>query len=608
MCGIVGYTGDKDINSVLMAGLWRLEYRGYDSSGVASVVDGDLEVRKVKGRLMNLQEILAERPLSGTLGIGHTRWATHGEPSDQNAHPQVDCKDSIAVVHNGIIENYYSLKEELIKKKHFFKSNTDTEVIAHLIEENYKGNLKESVLKTVSRLKGSYAIAVICTAEPDKIIIYRYGSPLIVGIGNKENLIASDIPALLDHTKSIIVMNDGELGIIKKDKVEFYNNEGKKIEKEKKKIKLSSESLKKAGFPHYMLKEIHEQKNIIKKNLDCRIKGNKFDFGENFIFTPKELANLSYILIQACGTSWHAGYVGKYLFENFARIRTEIDISSEFRYRNPIMEGEPLVIAISQSGETADTLAGLREAKAKFLKILSLVNVPGSTIARESDSTIYLNAGPEIGVASTKAYTSQLFQLYIFSLYLSRLKWTLDDSEINKKIKEIKTLPKKMKKILEKENEIKKIAKKYKDAKDFMFVGRGINYPSALEGALKLKEISYIHATGYPAGEMKHGPIAMISEGSPVVAIATKSSVYDKMLNNIEELKSRKARVIVIGTEGDDIVKNLGNDVFYVPPCEENLSPILVSIPLQLFAYHIAVLNGRDVDRPRNLAKSVTVE
>ncbi len=608
MCGIVGYIGDKDINSVLMAGLWRLEYRGYDSSGVASVLDGDLEVRKVKGRLMNLQKILAERPLSGTLGIGHTRWATHGEPSDQNAHPQVDCKNSIAVVHNGIIENYYTLKEELIKKKHFFKSNTDTEIIAHLIEENYNGSLKESVLKTVSRLQGSYAIAAICTAEPDKIIVYRYGSPLIVGIGNKENLIASDIPALLDHTKNIVIMNDGELGIIKRDKVEFYNNEGKKIEKEKKKITWSAESLEKEGFPHYMLKEIHEQADIIDTNIKLRIREKDFDFGENFHFSPQELANLSHIIIQACGTSWHAGYVGKYLFEDFARIRTEIDISSEFRYRNPIMGGELLVMAITQSGETADTLAGLREAKAKFLKILSLVNVQGSTIARESDSTIYLNAGPEIGVASTKAYTSQLFQLYILSLYLSKLKWTLDDSEINKKIKEIKALPKKMKKILEKENEIKKIAKKFKDAKDFMFVGRGINYPSALEGALKLKEISYIHATGYPAGEMKHGPIALISEGSPVVAIATKSSVYDKMLSNIEELRSRKAKVIVIGTQGDDIIKKLGSEVFYIPECEENLSPILVSIPLQLFAYHIAVLNGRDVDRPRNLAKSVTVE
>jgi glucosamine--fructose-6-phosphate aminotransferase (isomerizing) len=608
MCGIVGYIGDKDINSVLMAGLWRLEYRGYDSSGVASVMDGDLEVRKVKGRLMNLQEMLGEKPLSGNVGIGHTRWATHGEPSDQNAHPQVGCKNRIALVHNGIVENYYTLKEELLKKRHFFKSNTDTEVIAHLIEENYKGSLKESVLKTVSMLKGSYAIAVICTDEPDKIVVYRYGSPLIIGIGKNENLIASDIPALLDHTKDIIVMNDGELGVIKQNKVEIFNQDGKKIKKEKKKVKWSSESIEKEGFTHYMLKEIHEQPNIVKKNIGLKIKGNEFDFGKHFNFSPKELANLSHIIIQACGTSWHAGYIGKYLFEDFARIRTEIDISSEFRYRNPVMDGEPLVMAITQSGETADTLAGLREAKAKFIKILSFVNVHGSTIARESDSTIYLDAGPEIGVASTKAFTSQIFQLYLLSLYLSKLKWTLDTSEIEKKIKEMKALPKKMKKILDKENEIKKIAKKFKDAKDFMFIGRGINYPTALEGALKLKEISYIHATGYPAGEMKHGPIALISEGSPVVAIATKSSVYDKMLSNIEELKSRKARVIVIGTEGDEIIKKLGSDVFYIPECEENLSPILISIPLQLFAYHIAVLNKRDVDRPRNLAKSVTVE
>ncbi len=608
MCGIVGYIGDKDINSVLMAGLWRLEYRGYDSSGVASVIDGEMEVRKVKGRLMNLQELLAEKPLSGTVGIGHTRWATHGEPSDQNAHPQVGCKNMIAVVHNGIIENYYSLKEELVKRKHFFKSNTDTEVIAHLIEENYKGNLKESVSKTISRLEGSFAIAVICTEEPDKIVVYRYGSPLTVGIGKNENLIASDIPALLDHTKDVITMNDGELGVIEKNKIEFFNSHGERIEKERKRIKWSAESLEKLDFPHYMSKEIHEQPQIIKKNIELKIKGNEFDFGVNFKFTPKELANLSHIIIQACGTSWHAGYIGKYLFENFARIQTEIDISSEFRYRNPVMDGEPLVMAITQSGETADTLAGLREAKAKFLKILSLVNVRGSTIARESDSSIYLEAGPEIGVASTKAFTSQIFQLYLLSLYLSKLKWTMDGSEIKKQIKEIKKLPQKMKKIIEKEKGIKKIAEKFKDAKDFMFIGRGINYPTALEGALKLKEISYIHATGYPAGEMKHGPIALITEGSPVVAIATKSSVYDKMLSNIEELKSRKAEVIVIGTEGDEIIKNLGSDVFYIPECEENLSPILSIIPLQLFAYHIAVLNGRDVDRPRNLAKSVTVE
>ncbi|MEO0293795.1 MAG: glutamine--fructose-6-phosphate transaminase (isomerizing) [candidate division WOR-3 bacterium] len=609
MCGIIGYIGDKDINSVLMAGLWRLEYRGYDSSGVASISNGDLEIRKIKGRLMNLQEILSEKPLTGNLGIGHTRWATHGEPSEKNAHPQVDCKSSIAVVHNGIIENYYYLREELIKRRHFFNSNTDTEVIAHLIEENYEGNLKDSVLKTVSFLEGSYAIAVISVREPDKIVVYRSGAPMIVGLGKKENLVASDIPALLDHTRNIIVLEDGELAVVRKDEVDFYNKKGEKIVKEKRKIMWKAESLEKGEFPHYMLKEIHEQPDVIKRNIDCRIKGNnEICFGESFRFLPKDLVNLSNIIIQACGTSWHAGYVGKYLFEELARIRTEIDISSEFRYRNPIMDGEPLVIAISQSGETADTLAGLREAKAKFLRILSIVNVYGSTIARESDSTIYLNAGPEIGVASTKAYTAQLLQLYFLSLYLSKLKWTLTDSEIAKKLEEVKELPKKIRKILKNKDKIKEIAEKFRDARDFMFIGRGINYPSALEGALKLKEISYIHATGYPAGEMKHGPIALITEGSPVVAIAPKSSVYDKMLNNIEELRSRKARIIIIGTEGDKVIKDLGEEVVYIPPCEEGLSPILVAVPLQLFAYYIAVLNGRDVDRPRNLAKSVTVE
>ncbi|MEA1912310.1 MAG: glutamine--fructose-6-phosphate transaminase (isomerizing) [candidate division WOR-3 bacterium] len=608
MCGIVGYVGNKDINSVLMAGLWKLEYRGYDSSGVASIVNGDLEVRKVKGRLMNLQEILADKPLSGNLGIGHTRWATHGEPSEQNAHPQVDCKNEIAIVHNGIIENYYSLKEELIKKKHVFRSNTDTEVIAHLVEENYNGDLKESVLKTVSRLKGSFAIAVISVSEPDKIVAYRFGSPLIVGLGKDENLLASDILALMDHTRRVVIMRDGEMAVLKREEVEFYDKNGKNIEKEEKKIKWSPATIQKGKFPHYMLKEIYEQKDIIQKNVNLQIKGSEFDFGENFHFSPQELAHLSHIVIQACGTSWHAGYIGKYLFEDFARVRTEVDISSEFRYRNPVFDGEPLVMAISQSGETADTLAGIREAKAKFLKVLSLVNVRESTISRESDSTIYLNAGSEIGVASTKAYTSQIFQLYLFALYLSRLKWALGSSEIEEKIKEVKGIPEKIERILKEAVKIKKIAKKYKDEKDFMFIGRGINYPSALEGALKLKEISYIHATGYPAGEMKHGPIALISKDSPVVAIAPQSSVYEKMLNNIEELKSRGAKVIIIGSEGDKRIKEIGDDIIYIPLCEENLSPILVAIPLQLFAYYIAALNGRDVDRPRNLAKSVTVE
>ncbi len=608
MCGIVGYIGDKDLNSVLMSGLWRLEYRGYDSSGVASIMNGDLDVRKVEGKLMNLQEILSEKPLVGKIGIGHTRWATHGEPSDQNAHPQVDCNDSIAIVHNGIVENYYTLKEELIKKKHVFKSNTDTEVIAHLIEENYNGDLKESVLKSVSRLEGSFAIAVITVSEPDKIVAYRYGSPLIVGLGKKENLIASDIPALLDHTKRIVIMEDGEMAVVKKNKVEFYNKDGESIEKEEREIKWGPESLDKGKYPHYMLKEIYEQPDVIERNIGLRLHDGKFDFGENFNFSPHELAHLSHIVIQACGTSWHAGYIGKYIFEGFSRIRTEVDISSEFRYRNPVIEGEPLVMAISQSGETADTLAGLREAKAKFLKVLSLVNVRGSTIDRESDSAIYLNAGPEIGVASTKAYTSQIFQLYLFAIYLSRLKWSLDTSEIEEKTRGIIKIPEKMRSTLKNADTIKDIAEKYKDAKHFMFIGRGINFPSALEGALKLKEISYIHATGYPAGEMKHGPIALITQNTPVVAIAPQSSVYEKMLNNIEEIKSRGAKIIVVATSGDKRIKELGDDIMYIPPCEENVSPVLVALPLQLFAYYIAVLNGRDVDRPRNLAKSVTVE
>jgi len=608
MCGIISYVGDKDINSVLMAGLWRLEYRGYDSSGVASIMDGELEVRKVEGRLMNLQEILSDKPLGGKVGIGHTRWATHGEPSEQNAHPQVDCNENIAVVHNGIIENYYTLKEELIKKKHIFKSNTDTEVIAHLIEENYDGDLKESVLKSTSRLEGSFAIAVIAASEPDEIVAYRYGSPLIVGLGKNENIVASDIPAVLDHTRRIVILSDGEMVVLRKDKVEFYNNKGERIEKEEREIKWSPTSLDKGKYPHYMLKEIYEQPEVIERNIALRMEDGGLNFGESFHFSPHELAHLSHIVIQACGTSWHAGYIGKYLFESLARIHTEVDISSEFRYRNPVMDGEPLIMAISQSGETADTLAGLREAKAKFLNVLSLVNVRGSTIDRESDSTIYLNAGPEIGVASTKAYTSQIFQLYLFDLYLSKLKWTMDAPEIEKRVKEVNEIPEKMRKILGSADNIRKIAEKYKDSKDFMFIGRGINYPSALEGALKLKEISYIHATGYPAGEMKHGPIALIDENTPVVAIAPHSSVYEKMLNNIEELKSRGARIIIIASLGDKRVKELSNDVFYIPPSEESLSPILIALPLQLFAYYIAVLNGRDVDRPRNLAKSVTVE
>ncbi len=608
MCGIVGYIGNKDITSVLISSLWKLEYRGYDSSGIAVVENGELRVVKSVGKLMKLQEKLSKEPLQGNIGIGHTRWATHGEPSDHNAHPQVDCTENFAVVHNGIIENYYTLKEMLLKRKHIFQSSTDTEVISHLIEENYKGDLKQAVLETVKELKGSFAIAVISSYEDDKIIVFRRGSPLIVGVGKNENLVGSDIPAVISHTKDIIVLEDDNLAVVKRDSVEVFNIKGEKINLSIKKVEWEPESLEKGSFKHFMLKEIFEQPEVIRKNISLRIYDDKINLGESFIFAPKDLSNITNIIIQACGTSWHAGYIGKYLLEEIARINTEVDISSEFRYRNPVYGGETLVIAISQSGETADTLAGLREAKAKFLKVLSFVNVMGSTIARESDSTIYLNAGPEIGVASTKAFTAQILNIYLFTLYLARIKWTIDEKEIKERIDLIKKLPDLVTKTLQNYEYIYKLAEIFKDKKNFIFLGRSINYPVALEGALKLKEISYVHATGYPAGELKHGPLALIDKETPVIAIATKSSVYEKMLNNLEEVKARNGIIICIANENDDKVKKIANYVIEVPEISEHLSPVLNVIPLQLFAYHIADINGRDVDKPRNLAKSVTVE
>ena len=608
MCGIVGYIGDKDVSSVLMSGLWKLEYRGYDSSGIAVIDDGDLKVRKSFGKLMQLQELLQREPVGGSLGIGHTRWATHGEPSDQNAHPQTDCNGKIAVVHNGIIENYYTLKEELIKRRHIFKSTTDTEVIAHLIEEEFRGDLKEAVLRAVEKLKGSFAIAVISEDQPDRIVAYRKGSPLIIGLGRNENLLASDIPAVIGHTKEVVVLEDDEMAVLKKEGVEFYKKDGKRIEKQVQEVPWKPDDMDKGGFPHYMLKEIYEQPEVIRRNISLRIRNKKIDLGEDFNFTPDELARVNRIIIQACGTSWHAGYIGKYLLEDIARVHTEVDISSEFRYRNPVVNGETLVIAISQSGETADTLAGIREAKAKFLKILSIVNVLGSTIARESDGVIYINAGPEIGVASTKAFTAQVFNVYMFTLYLARLKWTIQKEEMLKRLSELEGLPDAIERILKRDDVIRGIAERFKDKKHFIFLGRGINYPTALEGALKLKEISYIHATGYPAGELKHGPLALVDENMPVVAIATMSSVYEKMLNNLEEVKSRGGVVISVVTEGDERAKTVSDYTIEVPDVPEYLSPIVNAVPLQLLAYHIAALNGRDVDKPRNLAKSVTVE
>lgn len=608
MCGIVGYIGSKDITSVLVSSLWKLEYRGYDSSGIAVLENGELKVVKSVGKLMKLQEKLSKESIEGNIGIGHTRWATHGEPSDHNAHPQVDCNKEFAVVHNGIIENYYTLKEKLLKRKHIFQSSTDTEVIAHIIEENYKGDLKEAVLKTVNELKGSFAIAVISSYEDDKIVAFRKGSPLIIGVGKNENLIGSDIPAVISHTKDIVVLEDNNLAVVKKDSVEIFDINGEKISLKVNKIEWEPESLEKGNFKHFMLKEIIEQPAVIQRNISLRIVGDKLNFGESFRFAPKDLSNITNIIIQACGTSWHAGYIGKYLIEETARINTEVDISSEFRYRNPVYGGETLVIAISQSGETADTLAGIREAKAKFLKVLSFVNVMGSTIARESDATIYLNAGPEIGVASTKAFTAQILNIYLFTIQLARIKWTLEEKDIKEKIDSIKKLPDLITEVLKKNEDIRKLAEIFKEKKNFIFLGRGINYPVILEGALKLKEISYVHATGYPAGELKHGPLALIDKDTPVIAIATKSSVYEKMLNNLEEVKARKGVIVCIANENDERIRRISDYIIEVPEVSESLSPILNVIPLQLFAYHLADINGRDVDKPRNLAKSVTVE
>ncbi len=609
MCGIVGYIGNKSADSVLLVGLERLEYRGYDSAGIAIIDDNsELVIRKKSGKLRVLNEYLKEFPVSGTIGIGHTRWATHGEPTEINAHPHTDCTGKFAVVHNGIIENYLELREELIKEGHIFKTETDTEVISHLLEKYYKGNLKEAVLQVYKRLKGSFALGILYEDEPDKIIAIRQGSPLIVGKSEGEAFIASDIPALYNLTKNIYFLNDGDIAILTRQQVTFLNPEGEEIKKEAKILDIKEKDIEKSGYEHYMLKEIMEQPDVIKRIIEHRI-GDNGEIKFFYLHLKNDyLAKVSRIIIQAAGTSWHAGLLGKFFIEQFARIHTEVDISSEFRYRNPVIEGDTLLIAISQSGETADTIAGLREAKSKFIKVLGICNNIESTIARESDAVIDILAGPEIGVASTKAFTSQVISLFLFSLYIGRIKWVLSEEDVINYLNELKKLPPKVETILSHTELIKNLADKYYNAKNFIFLGRLYNYPVAFEGALKLKEISYIHSTGYQAGEFKHGPIALIDNSVPVVCIATKGEIYPKMISNIQEVKARKGIIIAIATEGDEDIKKYSDEVIYVPETMEILSPILNVIPLQLLAYYIALKRGCDVDQPRNLAKSVTVE
>lgn len=607
MCGIVGYIGDKAPKSILYSGLAKLEYRGYDSAGIAILEDGEIKVRREVGKLAALGEMLKNEKIGGNIGIGHTRWATHGKPTVENAHPHVDCKNEIVLVHNGIIENYRELKEELIKKGHKFLSQTDTEVIVHLIEEYYTGNLFAAVQKAEKYLEGAYAIAVYTKNEPDKIVVARKGSPLVIGVGEGENLIASDIPAVLEYTKNVIFLDDGELAVIEKNTIKITDLDGKIKEKEIKKIDWSVDMAEKGGYKHFMLKEIYEQPRVVEDTLRGKIVENSVNL-EEMKLTDKELQNIERVTVVACGTSYHAGLVGKYILEKMVRIPVEVEVASEFRYRDPILSDKNLVIVISQSGETADTLAALREAKKKGAKVIGIINVVGSTITRESDGTIYTNAGPEMGVASTKAFVSQLVAIYLLMLYLGEKRGVLSEEERKVIINNLREIPAMIDDILNRDSEILRASEEFKDVHSLMYIGRNINYPIALEGALKLKEISYIHAEGYPAGELKHGPIALIEEKVPTVAIAVKSDTYDKIISNIQEIKARSGKIIAVATDGDNRINDYADVILRVREIDELFSPILTVLPLQLLGYHIADKRGLDVDKPRNLAKSVTVE
>ena len=607
MCGIVGYVGKDNAKNLVIDGLKRLEYRGYDSAGIALIVDGKLQVFKKSGKIRNLERELNKLNIFSNTGIGHTRWATHGDPTDTNAHPHTDCTETIAVVHNGIIENYASLKEELMKKGHKFSSETDTEAIAHLIEEKLKehNNFLKAFTEAVKELKGSYAIVAITKKEPDKLFVARKDSPLVLGIGDEETFVASDIPAFLSYTNKVVFLENGEVGVITPTSFKIFDIQGKERKKEITTINWSLAQAEKAGYKHFMLKEIHEQPRAVADT----ISGNLPWFRDEIPIEGLENFKPNRIQIVACGTSYYAGLIGKFYLENFAQIPTEVDYASEYRYRNPVIDENTLIIAITQSGETADTLAAIRLAKEKKAKVLTICNVIGSSATRESDAVIYTYAGPEISVASTKAFTTQLTVLYLLSIYLATKKNLISNPNIY--LEKIFEIPSLMEHFLEKEGkgqEIKKLADRFHKVSNALYLGRHVNYPIALEGALKLKEISYIHAEGYPAGEMKHGPIALIDENMPVITIATKSKVYEKILSNLSEVKSRKGITVTVTNEScKEAIENSDFSII-VPETDEFLSPLINVIPLQLLAYYIADFLGYDVDQPRNLAKSVTVE
>ncbi len=613
MCGIIGYIGPKPVVPVILDGLRKLEYRGYDSAGVAVVENGAVEVRRSAGKLINLENSISARPLTGLYGLGHTRWATHGRPTEENAHPHRDGSGRIVVVHNGIIENYLEIKRELVAEGHKFESETDTEVVAHLVEKEWKNDgLEHAVLRAMKRVRGLFALVLLSSDDPEKLVTVRNGPPIVVGIGEGEYFVASDVPAILSHTRDVVFLDDREMAVITATGVRFMTLDGLTVERTPTRVTWDPISAEKAGFKHFMLKEIFEQPSAVRETVLGRasLETGQIHLNEMAI-SDDDLRSIDRVTLLACGTSWHAALVGKFMIEELAKIAVEVDYGSEYRYRDPIVSNRTLAVAITQSGETADTLAALREAKGKGARSLAICNVVGSMATREAEGTIYTHAGPEIGVASTKAFTTQLVALYLFALKLSEVRGTLSPAERSAHIKELMQLPQVLEDTLKISKEMELIAARFHNRADFLYLGRGINYPIALEGALKLKEISYIHAEGYPAGEMKHGPIALIDENMPIVALATHDHVFEKMQGNIQEAKARGGSIIAVTTKGDTTLQELldANDsLVAVPATHRLLMPVVISLPLQLLSYYIAVRRGCDVDQPRNLAKSVTVE
>jgi glucosamine--fructose-6-phosphate aminotransferase (isomerizing) len=611
MCGIVGYIGKKNVYPVLINGLKRLEYRGYDSAGL-SILDNGIKIYKKKGKVSDLESYIAGKDITGKIGIGHTRWATHGEPNDTNAHPHCSMNGLFVIIHNGIIENYSALKKRLIERGYNFISDTDTEVLANLMEYIYlkgKVNADHAVRLALTKVVGAYGILVLCRNEPDKIIAARKGSPLVIGIGSNEYFLASDATPIVEYTKSVIYLNNDDVAIVRKNELILKTIDNNKLVPKVQKLDLDLENIEKGGFDHFMLKEIFEQPRSIKDTFRGRITSGLSDIhlGGLYNVLPR-LVDTGRVVIVGCGTSWHAGLVGEYLFEDLARIQVEVEYASEFRYRNPLIGSEDVVIAVSQSGETADTLAAIQLAKTAGSLVLGICNVVGSSIPRETDAGVYTHAGPEIGVASTKAFTAQVTVLAMMAMMLGHKRGYLTDEKYRKLIRELNEIPQKIERILSLNDQFKQIAALYQNANNFLYLGRGYFFPVALEGALKLKEISYIHAEGYPAAEMKHGPIALIDKNMPVVVIAVKDKSYDKIVSNIQEVKARNGIVIAVVTEGDKVIRDLADHVLEIPHADEVLTALLAVIPLQLLSYHIAVMRGCNVDQPRNLAKSVTVE